>query len=107
MREKAWFVFEPRRVDDLVFGVCKGKWMEYEIVKTICLSKIDYENFTEDMLADRSFLEEDAPLCSTGEVFHCLLVRQRGQTGGVLAVPKGAYVLYAAAAPVGEREHEK
>lgn len=95
MREKAWFVFEPRRVDDLVFGVCEGKWMEYEIVKTIRLSKIDYENFTTDLLADREFIEENISLCQNkGE---CLFVTGLGQEQGVLIIPwQSSFVRYAA-----------
>ena len=60
----------------------------YEIVKTIKLSGIDYENFITDMVADRQFIEDNAALCSRGEVWHCLLVQQRGHMDGVLVMPK-------------------
>ena len=95
MRENAWFVFEPRRVDDLVFGVCEGKWMEYETVKTICLSKIDYENFTTDLLADREFIEDNINLCQNNG--DCLLVAGPGRARDLLIIPwHGRFVRYAA-----------
>jgi hypothetical protein len=48
------------------------------------------------MLADRQFLEDYADLCSEGEVWRCVLVKQRGASGGVLVMPDGCYVKYAA-----------
>ena len=48
------------------------------------------------MLADRQFLEDHAALCSKGEVWTCILVRQRGRTDGVLVLPEGCYVGWAA-----------
>lgn len=69
----------------------------YEIVKTIKLSGIDYENFITDMVADRQFIEDNAALCSRGEVWRCLLVQQRGHMDGVLVMPEdGCYVGWAA-----------
>ena len=59
----------------------------FEIVKLIELARIDYENFITDMLADRQFIEKHAALCSTGAVWRCILVRQRGCTDGVLVMP--------------------
>lgn len=99
MKGRAWFVFEPRRTEDLAFGCCKGKWMEYEIVKTICLSKIDYENFSTDLLADRQFIEDSIALCrNTGD---CLLVTDRKQTEEILVMPwHERFVRYAALRPL-------
>lgn len=50
------------------------------------------------MIADRQFLEDHADLCGVGEVWQCILVRQRGKAGGVLVVPDGCYVKFAALA---------
>lgn len=95
MREKAWFVFEPRRVDNLVFGACEGKWMEYEIVKTMHLSKNDYENFATDLLADRGFIEDNINLCQNNG--DCLLIAGPGRARELLIIPwHGRFVRYAA-----------
>ena len=61
------------------------------------LARIDYENFTTDMIADRQFIEDNASLCSRGETWRCILVQQRGRTDGVLVLPAGGcYVGWAA-----------
>ena len=85
MKEKALFFFEPRRIDDLAPGNPGGKWMEFHIVKTICLSKIDYENFTTDLLADRQFIEDNIGLCI--ENGNCFLITTRNHIGEFLVVP--------------------
>ena len=98
MKGKAWFVFEPRRTDDLAFGLCEGKWMEFEVVKTICLDKIDYENFSTDLLADRQFIEDNIALCE--KPGDCLLVTNRRHTEEILVIPwHGCFVRYAALRP--------
>ena len=98
MKERAWFVFEPRRTEDLAFGHCEGKWMDYEVVKTVCLSKIDYENFSTDLLADRQFIEDNIALCQNpGD---CLLVTDRKHTEEILVMPwRERFVRYAALRP--------
>ena len=53
MKEKAYFVFRPRTAADLGPKNPEGKWREYRIVKTIRLNRIDFENFSADLLADR------------------------------------------------------
>ena len=69
----------------------------YQIVKVIKLTKIDYENFITDMIADRQFIEDNAALCSQGGVWRCLLVQQRGRSDGVLVMPAtDCYVGWAA-----------
>lgn len=99
MKEKALFFFEPRRIDDLSPGNPGGKWMEFHIVKTICLSKIDYENFTTDLLADRQFIEDNIGLCV--EQNDCFLVSDRKHSGELLVIPWNSYfVRYAALKPV-------
>ena len=94
---KAYFVSDPRRIEDLQVLHLVEKERPYEIVKLVKLAKIDYENFITDMVADRQFIEDHADLCSKGEVWRCLLVRQRGRTDGVLVIPEdGCFVDWAA-----------
>ena len=98
MKEKAWFVFRPRTVADLTLKNPAGKWREYRIVKTICLYRIDFENFATDLLADRQFIEDNAALCITpGD---CLLVSGKQPGEDLLIIPwHGCFVHYAALRP--------
>lgn len=95
MKEKAFFVFHPRRVDDLLPKYENGKWREVQIVGTVMLSKLDFENFATDLLADRQFIEDNAILCQRPN--DCLLVTTRAHTDELLIIPwKGCYVRFAA-----------
>ncbi len=94
---KAFFLRRPRQLSDLMVSHPSDSEREYEVSGTIRLRRIDYENFITDMLADRVFLEEYAPICSTDGVWKCILVSQRGKPDGVLVIPeKGCYVGWAA-----------
>ncbi len=98
MKEKAWFVFRPRTAADLTLKKRAGKWMEYRIVKTICLNGIDYENFTTDLLADRQFIEDHFVLCT--EPGDCLLITGKRQEPELLVIPwQKCFVRYAALRP--------
>ena len=92
----AFFVKRPRRIDDLQGLHLTSQERPYEVVKRITLGKMDYENFTTDLLADRAFLDGLDTLCSTGTVWRCIFVRQRGQKDGVLIVPSNGFVEWAA-----------
>ena len=93
----AFFVESPRIIENLLAPHPIEQETQYEIVKTVKLAKIDYENFITDMIADRQFIEDNASLCSRGEIWHCILVQQRGCTDGVLVVSAdGCYVGWAA-----------
>ena len=93
----AYFVESPRVIEELKVPHPIEREQRYEIVKTVKLAKIDYENFITDMIADRQFIEDNAALCSQGEIWRCLLVQHRGPTDGVLVVPvNGCYVGWAA-----------
>ena len=93
----AYFYFRPRTVRDLCCPHLLERETAYEIVKTITLSGIDYENFSEDLLADRQLIEDNAHLCSEGPVLRCLLVKPRNGKEGILVIPEeGAYVKKAA-----------
>ena len=61
------------------------------------LPKTDYENFINDMLADRKFIEDYGKRCKAGDIWNCLLVQQRGRTDGVPVLPEqGCFVSWAA-----------
>ena len=92
----AFFVLHPRRISDLLTPHHLESEKPYQIVDEVKLSYIDYENFSEDMLADRLFLERyQGPHIKDG-AFQCLLVRYWTQPDGILIVPQDGYVLYAA-----------
>ncbi|MBQ9155858.1 MAG: hypothetical protein IJ137_03665 [Eubacterium sp.] len=92
----AVFVKNPRILSDLSQGSHIGIVHPYEIIKSIALSRIDYENFCADMLADRSYLEEYAPMCQKGAVWKCLLIFQEESGEGILVMPRGRFVAMAA-----------
>ena len=92
-----FFVECPRTIDDLMKPYLLAHEQEYQIVKTVEIGKMDYENFVTDMLADRQFIEDNAGLCLQGEVWQCLLIRQRGCSDGILVMPEnGCFVGWAA-----------
>ena len=93
---RADFVYSPRTAEELLRPHDLNSEKPFQIVHTVSLSAMSYENFITDMLADRQFLEDYADLCSEGEIWRCILVKQRGQSDGVLVVPDGCYVKYAA-----------
>ena len=93
----AYFVESPRIIEDLKAPHPIERELWYEIVKTVKLAKIDYENFITDMIADRQFIEDNASLCSQGEPWRCILVQQHGRLDGVLVMPEdNCYVGWAA-----------
>lgn len=93
----AYFVKQPRTIEDLIVPHPIELERPFEVIKTMMLAKIDYENFITDMNVDRQFIEDDAELCGMGKVWKCLLVRQRGREDGVLVMPEdGCYVGWAA-----------
>ena len=101
----AFFVESPRRIDDLIVLHPIELERPYEIVKTIKLAKIDYENFITDMVADRQYIEEHAGLCSRGNMWKCIYVQQRGSLDGVLVMPVDrCFVGWAAYLPTASRK---
>ena len=84
----AYFAEGPRTISDLRMPHTKEQELPYEIVNQVELAAIDFENFITDMKADRQFIEDNAPLCSCGETWKCILVRKRGGAGGILVMPK-------------------
>ena len=93
----AFFVPFPRVLSDLKKPHLYEAEQPYEIVQTISLGKMDYDNFCTDMIADRQFIEDYSELCGTGLIWKCLFVHQRGKSDGILVVPTdGCYVKFAA-----------
>lgn len=86
----AYFVRKPRAISELMTPHLIERERPYEIVETVTLAKIDYENFTTDMLADRLFIEDNAALCKRGTAWRCIFVHQRGRNDGVLVMPEDA-----------------
>lgn len=99
-RKTAYFVRYPRILEDLQVIHLVDAERPYEIVKTVQLSKMEYENFTTDLLADRAFLD-GFPETKWNETVHrCVFVHARGQKDGVLVVPtKEGHVKLAAYIP--------
>ena len=102
----AYFVYSPRMLSDLLQPHDIRDEKPYRVVHTVSLSAMSYENFITDMVADRQFLEDYADLCGEGDLWKCVLVKQRGKAAGVLVVPDGCYVKYAAFLFSRSTEHE-
>lgn len=96
----AYFVRKPRTIYDLRQPHLSEQEHKFEIVAETTLSAIGYENFSLDMLADRQFIEDNAPRTATGASMKCIFVHKRGKQDGILVVadyPRNpAFVSYAA-----------
>ena len=92
----AFFVDFPRTVSDLMKPHRVESETPFEVVKTISLSALSYENFCTDMLVDRQFLEDNAQLCSKTVTWKCLFIHKYGARDGVLVIPDGCYIEWAA-----------
>ena len=101
MKQQAVFIWGPRTEEEMKTTSAMGALLEYEIVKTVRLGWMEYENFATDMLVDREFLEEAAEITRTspGQPARCVLVRKRFSKKGILVIPRGAYVRLAALYP--------
>ncbi len=64
----AYFIQHPRMVDELIVLHDVADERPYEIVKTVRLQAIDFENFITDMTVDRQFIEDSASLCDNGAI---------------------------------------
>ena len=85
MEQTARFISRPRRIEELRdFGI--GVLRPYQIVSTVCLGGVDYENFVTDLLADRAFLENVPGCGQEGPLVCCLCVTCRGRDS-VLVLP--------------------
>lgn len=89
MKGRAFFVKKPSRLNDLLRPHRIEDEQDYEIVKTIHLPQIDYENFATDLVVDRAFIERNAHLCGIQNgVWKCLLVQQETAKTGILVMPE-------------------
>jgi len=98
----AYFVDRPSRIDDLVPPPPWAEPHPFKVTVTIELSRIDYENFSTDLNADRPFLYEhmNDSYIANG-VWHCILVRQKDRSDGVLVRTSGRdYPTWAAYLPL-------
>lgn len=97
--KNAYFVKQPKTYHDLLSRTDTGAQFPYQVVRTIFLDALDFDNFLYGMDADREYLEKYAPLCSDGAVKYCLLIETEQKAGGILTVPNPkspCYVLWAA-----------
>jgi hypothetical protein len=79
----AYFVERPRTMADLSVPHPFERERLYEVVKTVKLARIDYENFITDLLADRQFIEDHAALCGMarhGDAFWSAVRPRRRRT---------------------------
>ena len=98
----AFFVENPRVLEDIIKPHLLEQEHPFEVVKNIKLHAIDYENFVTDMVADRQFIEDNADLCSKGTVWKCLLVQKRGSHDGILVMPEDKCYVGCAACFMGD-----
>ena len=77
MKGTAFFVKKPSRLSNLLRPHKLEDETQYEVVKTIRLPQIDYENFASDLTVDRVYIEQNAHLCGVRNfVWKCLLIQQ-------------------------------
>lgn len=69
MEQRAYFVYHPRRIYDLCVPHLPEQELAFEITAVKALSKLDYENFSEDLPADRSFLDSILRTARSSNVF--------------------------------------
>lgn len=88
------FVKQPRTIGDLLSPIAEKH--RFKIAEVVVLQAVDYENFITDMLADRPFLNSNLFGRIEGETWYCVFVTQSGSKDGVLVLPEGDHVDYAA-----------
>lgn len=93
----AHFVRYPRMIDELKQPHRTEEEHSYVIVQTICLKRIDFDNFAADMLVYRSFLDGVEQQCLPGETYKCILVCTPGSVNGILVAEASEGRVYTAA----------
>jgi hypothetical protein len=96
---RAFFVKYPSRIESLCRPHLLTDERSYIVVQGVTLPRIDYENFITDMTVERLFLMKEVSRCRARRdgALPCVLVRRRGRTDGVLAVPDWeGFVIWAA-----------
>lgn len=81
----------PRNIHELQQPLSSEKYHIYVIEKTVGIPRGEYENFIEDMVHWRQFIEDNTHLCHVDEdgVWHCVLVQAHGQPDGILVMSDG------------------
>src|SRR5690554_4656621 len=89
--QTAYFVERPYQISDLMRLHLPKQRKAFVVKKIITLNKTDYENFINDFTVDRWFIEEYKQLCfvDKNDVWHCILVKQKGKEEGVLVMSDG------------------
>ena len=91
---------DPRVWEELLRPHLLEQERPFEIVKTIPLECIDYENFITDMLVARDYLENPDEQSFRSQKWQCFFVHQRGRADGVLVMPdRDGFVEWAAWLP--------
>lgn len=90
----ALFVKHPRTIGDLLHPHAEEH--RFKIAEVVVLQAIDYENFITDMLVDRPFLNSNLFGRIAGDTWYCAFVTQIGLKDGVLVLPEGDHVEFAA-----------
>ena len=86
----AFFINRPSRIEDLIPPRIVGDAHPYKVTVMVELSGIDYHNFITDLKVDRPFLEEHSNKSYIAQgVWHCILVRQKGRSDGLLVMTSG------------------
>lgn len=100
MKEKqAFFVQNPRRITDLRRPHLPEEEKSFEVIHSVALKGIDYENFCQDMTVSRDYLEAVTAKSDLSAVSRCVLVyaRKEPEASGVLVIPTAnGYVGFAA-----------
>lgn len=98
MKGTAYFVKKPSRLSNLLRPHRLEDEVAYEIVRTILLPQIDYENIATDLTVNREYIKQYAYLCGIQDgVWRCLLIRQENAKTGILVMPEDqSWIGYAA-----------
>lgn len=100
MNINAAFMRKPARLEDLITWDKVAKLRsQFIIEKTIELEKAEFDNFANDLFADLDCIKENVELMQIDKngIRHCILVKVRGETGGILVESEGySYARYAA-----------
>lgn len=97
---KACFMRKAYTLDELKEITDEGS--EYVIAKTIELEPAAYREFSNDLLEDREFIEENImkmyrEYVAGEDIWHCLLIKAKGGHDGILVESEGyGYARYAA-----------
>jgi len=100
MNESAAFMRKSGSLEDLITWDKVAKQRSLFIIeKTIELEQPEFEHFASDLFADQDFIKENIELMQVDNngIKHCILVKARGETAGILVESEGyEYARYAA-----------